>query len=121
MNVEALINKYGKTVTLKEYAAGTLARGVFQSGVETSSQIIMFIHPAEGKTIQQLSEGIRHKTVMTGYSYDEISAGEEGGSLSDRITDGSNVYDVHQVQFWESNNINVQPFYVCTLIGVDAA
>ncbi len=121
MNASALISRYGKTVSLVTQATGTVgADYTFTTTENAPVDITMFIEPVSGRDLLLLPQGERAKKVMRGYTATEIKVTSyDNQLLSDKIVDGSTTYEVHNVEYWEANNFNLQPYYVCLLVEMN--
>lgn len=122
MSAESMIAKYGKTVTLtREAVSGTIdTEGGFVAGTNTTTSIVMSIQPLSGDEVLRLPDGMRGKKVMKGYTITEIINGNEPDKIApDLITDGDQVYEVNDVQFYEATTLNISPHYRATLVRVN--
>jgi hypothetical protein len=122
MSALDLITKFGKNVTLsRENGVGAIGSdGKITPSAATTSTIKMSIQPLSGQEVLRLPDGLRNKTVMKGYSYSVLQAGDEiNGIVPDKIIDGSITYEVNDLQFYESSNLSLTPHYRSTLVRVN--
>jgi len=120
--VSSMIDEFGKDVTLRRQSgSGSIVDYEFNAAATADTIIKMFIHPASGKDLLILPEGERTKTVMIGYCYDPVYlASKSDQKNSDRIVDGSTIYEIKNIQFYEAQNLSIQPYYRCTLVEVNS-
>jgi len=91
-----------RSVTLTTYAAGAVgADGRWADGAATTSTIKASIQPPSDRQLERLPEGLRQRVTRIAYTTSEcLTADQDAGTSPDRITDGSEVYQVVNVAEW---------------------
>lgn len=107
-----LIAKFGKTVTLIRTDVGAYNGFRYEQGSLTETDIKMSIQPINGRELINLPEGQRARHYAKGYTDTLLyTAGDGDSKKADVIDDGSRVYEVQSVEFWESNANTIVPHY----------
>lgn len=120
MSAGALINKFGKLVTVTRYGTGQYVDALYQTGATTTFTTKMSIQPLNGKDLLNLPEGQRTRNLMKAYASVQMYTAEIAASKkADLVTTGGVTYEVQKVESWESSGNKIVPYWKLLLAEVN--
>lgn len=107
-----LISRFGRSVTIRNFAANTNANGRITKGAQTDVNAIMYVCAASGSQLLHVPELQRDKKWVVGYSVAELSDGKKSNQTQpSQVIDGGFTYEVQNVKYWESTAHSIAPFF----------
>lgn len=122
MNAAALINRFGKAVTVKRFPAGDFVDGTYTFDPDDIQDIsvVMSIQPLNGQELLNLPEGQRTRTNVKGYCATLLRTSDQlARTKADLVVDGAKTYEVWRCSPWESSGNNIQPFWKVEMFEVN--
>jgi len=122
MSASALIARFGRTFTVTRFAAGTNSRGYYvpATAIPATFDVEMSIQPMTGKELLNLPEGQRTRAHRKGYCATELfTANKDAGIRADLVNVDGRMFEVQNVEFWESDINIIDPYWKVVLAEVN--
>jgi len=101
-----LVDTFGRSVTLKRYAAPTLSAttGRYTRSSSTDSSIVAAYYPATGEQLKRLPENQRTEWTLAIHTKVALqTASAPAGAQADRLVIGGDTFEVVSVKAWDSD------------------
>ena len=107
-----MIQRFGQSVTVTRYGAGSNVNGDYVAGTATTFAVIMSVQPLSGRELLNLPEGQRTRNILKGYCATELyTATQAESKKADVVTVGSKSYEVQFVEHWQEQGGDLDPFW----------
>ncbi|WP_448510322.1 hypothetical protein [Immundisolibacter sp.] len=118
----SLIARFGRSVTLKSYAAGSYVNGFWVEGALTTSTITASVQPLTPRETLLLPEGDRQREWLKLYSTYQFKVQKDGTmNQSDRIVvDGKEYFVMKCTDFTSHNSLGIK-YYRADICSVNPA
>lgn len=112
MSASDLVASFGSAVTVTRYGVGSYVNGTYAAGTTSSFTTTMSWQPINGRELLNLSEAQRSRKFLKGYCADQLlTINQSESKKADIVTIDSVNYEVQQVEYWESNDSTIAPYW----------
>lgn len=107
MSASDLISRFGKSVTVTRYAAGSYVNGTYVAGATSTFSVDVSVQPIQGRELLNLPEAQRTRRWMKGYCGTELLTADQSDSeKADVVTVDGIDFEVQESQIWEGGGGN---------------